>query len=497
MRIRIQKPGEKLVDTDLLILPLAEENEDRDKDETEDVRQLRKTAAAMQESNEWKPSRGNTVVLINPREIDAQRAGLIGIGKTAADLDRGSFRAGVMDLIRTLRSFPMGRVTADISRLVDQEDAAGMLFEGLLLGQFDPGFHKSSRLEKREIEEITLVSSLSRKEAERIARDSEINSSAVNLARELSDAPGNILFPDELVKRARQVAAGRKSLKLTVLGEKDLQQEGFGCLLAVARGSRRRPSLCVLEHAPAGNKKKDPPLLLVGKGVTFDSGGISIKPSLAMEEMRTDKSGACSVLAAMQALSDLKTDSRVIGIMPLVENLPGGNAQRPGDVITAHNGKTVEVINTDAEGRLILADAISWGIGKFRPRAVLDIATLTGACVIALGHYRAGIFSNSEEFCSQVAAAAELGGEKLWRLPLDDEYRESLESRIADIKNTGDRWGGAVSAAKFLEEFVEGIPWCHIDMAGMSSFPGGANKGTSPGFGVRTLIELARTHGKN
>jgi len=496
MKIRIQKPGEKLVDTDLLILPLTEENEDGHNHEKDDLRQLRKTIAEMQESKEWNPSRGNTSVLIRPREVKAKRAGLIGVGKTAADLDRGSFRAGVMDLIRTLRSFPMGRVTADISRLVDQEDAAGMLFEGLLLGQFDPGLQKSSRPDQREIMEITLVSSLSRKEAEKIARNAEINSSAVNLARELSDAPGNILFPDELVKRARQVAASRKSLKLTVLGEKELQQEGFGCLLAVARGSRHRPSLCVLEHAPAGHKK-DPPLLLVGKGVTFDSGGISIKPSLAMEEMRTDKSGACSVLATMQALSDLKTASRVIGIMPLVENLPGGNAQRPGDVITSHNGKTVEVINTDAEGRLILADAISWGIERFRPRAVLDIATLTGACVIALGHYRAGIFSNSEEFCSQVAEAAESGGEKLWRLPLDDEYRESLESRIADIKNTGERWGGAVSAAKFLEEFVGKIPWCHIDMAGMSSFPSGANKGTSPGFGVRTLIELARTHGEN
>ena len=208
--------------------------------------------------------------------------------------------------------------------------------------------------------------------------------------------------------------------------------------------------------------------------------------------MRADKSGACSVLGSMLAISKLDIPVRVVGIMPLVENLPGGNAQRPGDVVEAYNGTTVEIINTDAEGRLILADTLAWAVENYKPRFLVDIATLTGACMVALGHFRAGMFSNNETLSTQFENAAQLAGEKFWRMPLDDEYRESLESKIADIKNCGIRWGSAIIAAKFLESFVDKTPWCHIDMAGTDFFQSGANKGTPPGFGVSTMVEFAR-----
>jgi leucyl aminopeptidase len=227
----------------------------------------------------------------------------------------------------------------------------------------------------------------------------------------------------------------------------------------------------------------------VGKGVTFDSGGLSLKPAQSMEEMKGDKAGACAVLAAMQAIALLGVKKNVVGLIPAVENLPSGRAQRPGDVIRAMNGTTIEVINTDAEGRLILADALSYG-QQLEAEFIVDIATLTGAVVVALGKLRAGIFCNNEELFERVSRASDQSGEKLWRLPLDDEYRKEIESSIADIKNVGNRWGGAITAAKFLQEFVGDVPWCHIDIAGVDLFKGeGSIKGPT-GFGVRTLVEI-------
>jgi leucyl aminopeptidase len=232
------------------------------------------------------------------------------------------------------------------------------------------------------------------------------------------------------------------------------------------------------------------PILLVGKGVTFDAGGISLKPSQSMEEMKGDKSGGAAVLGAMTAIARLNITRNVIGVIPLVENLPGGTAQRPGDVVRSFSGKTIEVINTDAEGRLILVDAISWAKQQFQPEYIVDIATLTGACVVALGNVRAGYFCNQDSFSKVVEAAALKAGEKVWRLPLDSEYREDLLSDIADIKNIGGRWGGAVTAAKFIEDFVEETHWCHIDMAGLDSFPKGKDVVGPTGFGAILLTCL-------
>ncbi len=490
MKIKVTDSDWKSIDTDLLLYPVIENPLASGSPETGPDETLSSLVAELQQSKEWTPSKGNSIVLFAPRGCAARRVGLIGLGQGSTGFDNGSFRTAVMNIVRSLQSAPINRITAVISSISDQEEAARMLLEGIFMGQFDPGVHKSSGGKTANSLTITLASSLGQEDASLIIEQSKILADAVNLARKLSNEPGNLLYPESFVRAVQEAAAGT-DLKIEVMKEKELREKGFGCLLAVAQGSCNQPRLCILEHNPDVDQAK-PPVVLVGKGVTFDSGGISIKPSASMEEMRADKSGACSVLGAMLSISRLKLPARVIGIMPLVENLPGGNAQRPGDVVTAYNGTTVEIINTDAEGRLILADAIAWAVKKFQPSCLVDIATLTGACAVALGHHRAGLFSNNDSLCAQISIAADLGGEKFWRMPLDDEYKESLESKIADLKNCGDRFGGAITAAKFLESFIGETPWCHIDMAGTDYFPSGINKGTPPGFGVRTLVEFIK-----
>ena len=259
--------------------------------------------------------------------------------------------------------------------------------------------------------------------------------------------------------------------------------------MAVARGSDEPARLIILRHWGAPDSES-PPGVLVGKGVTFDSGGLSIKPAQSMEEMKSDKAGACAVLAAMRAIAQLQVPQNVVAIVAAAENLPSGRAQRPGDVIRSYSGKTIEVINTDAEGRLLLADALHYAL-QFDPAFVVDIATLTGACVVALGKLRAGVFSNDPSLRDALFRAADRAGERIWQLPLDEEYRDELKSDIADIRNIGERWGGAISAAKFLEEFVSESRWCHIDMAGVARFPEDDVVKGATGFGVRMLVDLA------
>lgn len=487
MKIHLIDSGWESMETDLLLIPVNEDTPLPEASGSDSGKTLSGLVSELMESKEWTPSKGNSIILFAPRGCAARRVGLIGTGRSSSPFDNGSFRTAVMNIVRSMKSSPVKKITAVIRGISSQEEACRMLCEGILLGRFDPGVHKSAVGVTKDSLAVTLVSSMAPKKASLIAEEAGILSDAVNLARKMSNEPGNLLYPELFVRAVHEAAAGT-GLKIEVMEEEKLRELGFGCLLAVAQGSRHKPRLCILEHDPHP-EKEEPPIVLVGKGVTFDSGGISLKPSASMEGMRADKSGACSVLGAMLAISRLQCGSRVIGVMPLAENLPGGNAQRPGDVVTAYDGTTVEIVNTDAEGRLILADSMAWAVRKFRPRSLVDIATLTGACAVALGQHRAGLFSNHDGLCGQICDAADRAGEKLWRLPLDEEYKESLESKIADIKNCGDRLGGAVTAAKFLESFIGDTPWCHIDMAGTDAFPSGINKGTPPGFGVRTLVE--------
>jgi leucyl aminopeptidase len=309
-------------------------------------------------------------------------------------------------------------------------------------------------------------------------------------ARDWVSTPSNDKPPEALAKRVSD-AAGKTGLKISVLSKTQLQRQKFGALLAVAAGSANPPCLVEMAYAPPKGAKKT--IVLVGKGVTFDTGGINLKPSAGMDEMKADMSGAATVAATLAAVARLKPRHRVVGIMPMVENMPSGTATRPGDVVTSYTGKTVEIGNTDAEGRLILIDAMAYAIKKYKPDVLIDLATLTGACVVALGEKIAGVFSKDDALAAAVLASGETTFERCWRLPMPQDYKELLKSEIADINNmSSTRYGGAITAALFLSEFVGDTCWAHIDIAG-PAFSKKAGDYCGPGgtgFGVRLLCDL-------
>jgi len=320
----------------------------------------------------------------------------------------------------------------------------------------------------------------------------QVRAAATNLARDLSNEPANALHPADLAAAARRLLAG-KGVTVKVKDEKALAAEGFGGIIGVGQGAQHPPRLIELRYAPKGAAGH---VVLVGKGITFDSGGLSLKPPDSMKTMKTDMSGAAAVLAAMSALADLDVKLAVTGYLASAENMPSGAATRPGDVLTMKNGKTVEVLNTDAEGRLVMADALALGAAA-KPDAIVDVATLTGACVVALGHRYTGLMANDEALAAELLDAAAEAGEPTWRLPLPPEYRKDIESDLADLKNVGDRYGGALFAGLFLEEFVDDRPWVHLDIAGPAraeSEDGYLGKG-STGAAVRTLLSWLERRG--
>ena len=314
---------------------------------------------------------------------------------------------------------------------------------------------------------------------------------AQNFTRDLVSEPANRLTPAVLAERARQMAA-EQGLECEILDRERMQQLGMGALLGVAMGSSQPPALIVLRYRPERPGPEGVHLGLIGKGITFDTGGISIKPSENMEKMKYDMAGGAAALGAMQALAQLKPAIPVTALVPAVENMPGGRAQRPGDIVTTLSGKTVEVLNTDAEGRLVLADAMTYA-RRLGCTHLVDAATLTGAIVVALGHVNVGAFSNDESLLGKVMAAAKAEGEKMWHMPLDDDYKEALKSPFADMPNIGTRWGGAITAAMFLKEFVETTPWVHLDIAGTAWLE--EDKPFLPkgptGVPLRTMVRLA------
>ena len=313
----------------------------------------------------------------------------------------------------------------------------------------------------------------------------------VLLARDLVNQPANVLTPKTFAKRAAKVE--KLGCEVEVLNAKDMQKLGMRALLGVARGSRNAPRMVVMRWS--GGKEGEPPIAFVGKGVTFDSGGISIKPSGGMEDMKGDMGGAAAVAGLMHALAARKAKVNAVGCIAMVENMPDGDAQRPGDIVRAMSGATIEIINTDAEGRLVLADAMHHVQEAFEPRMMIDLATLTGAVIVALGHHRAGMYSNDEALAKALTEAGEASGEKVWRMPLGPEYDKLIDTKNADMKNTGGRTAGSVTAAQFLQRFVKkGTPWVHLDVAGTAfGAPSDeVNGGWASGFGVRLLDRLVR-----
>jgi leucyl aminopeptidase len=323
-----------------------------------------------------------------------------------------------------------------------------------------------------------------------------ITGQAQNFARTIANRPANVINPVTLAAEARKLARNTPSLQCTVLDEKQLKTKKMGGILAVGQGSATPPRLIVLKYTPAGATKNTPAIGLVGKAVTFDSGGISLKPGAGMHDMKFDKSGGIAVLGAMNAIARLKPKCRVYGLIPSAENMPGTGSYRPGDIITTFSGKTVEIQNTDAEGRMILCDAITYA-ERLGCKTIVDIATLTGACVVAIGQKRAGLMSNDEKLITKIKQASETTGERVWHLPCDDEFVEEMKSKIADLKNVGGKWGGACTAAAFLSQFVDKAKWAHVDMAGVGVWGAGENDAPgSIGFGVRLLTAFAVNYSK-
>jgi leucyl aminopeptidase len=389
---------------------------------------------------------------------------------------------------RKLSERPLLASTLHLDVESDDSATTAASTEGFLLGSYRFTTYKSDPHPSK-IRRV-LLPSAKREDIEK----GVVLAEATSLARDLINEPAGVLTPDGLAAKAQELA-GSTGLECTILDEQDLAREGFGGILGVAGGSVQPPRLVSLRYAPSGARAK---LFLIGKGITFDSGGLSLKDAKNMEDMKTDMAGGAAVIAAMSALPRIAPSVEVVGLVPATENMPGGNAIKPGDVITHYGGHTSEVLNTDAEGRLILADALAYACEQ-DPDAVVDVATLTGSIVIALGKRATGLFSNNESLASELNDAASRAGERLWSMPLYDDYRTELESEIADIKNTASRWGGSIFAALFLRDFVKsGIPWAHLDIAGTARADSDYDEVPKGGTGsaTRTLVAWIEGRGR-
>ena len=339
--------------------------------------------------------------------------------------------------------------------------------------------------QKPTLEEIAMVTTHA--DADKALRRAQAVIAGVSLTRELVTEPANIIYPESFVERCREL--GDLGIEIEILDVPAMTKLGMGALLGVGQGSARPSRIMALRWDGTGGTAK-PPVVFVGKGVTFDTGGISLKPPAGMEDMKWDMGGAGAVAGAMKALAMRKANAHVVGVCALVENMPDGNAQRPGDVVTSMSGQTIEVINTDAEGRLVLCDAMTWVQQKYSPKVMVDLATLTGAMIVSLGHEYGGIFSNDDGLAAQLTGAGSAVGDPLWRMPMGDAYNKMIDSPIADMKNVGPREGGSITAAQFLGRFVgDGVKWAHLDIAGMvwAAKPAANWDKGATGFGVRLL----------
>lgn len=453
---------------------------------------------------EFKSSVCETLLLHSPDGVQAKRLLIIGLGKSA--------KASVQEIRRvagTAVRFAKPRQIREVTFVIPKHEGVSIsaatraAIEGAFVGDFDPDIYRSDRKD-RSIQKFVVVAQENgnKKSIEAAFREGGILGESQNFARDLVNEPSNVLTPTELGKRAAAMCQ-EQGLQCDVYSTEKLKELKMGAFWAVAQGSEQPPALIVMHYEPPAKSKdagKDaagngPVLGLIGKGITFDTGGISIKPSDGMEKMKYDMAGGAAMIGAMRAIAQLKPNVRVIGIVCAAENMPSGSAYKPGDVVHAMSGKAIEVLNTDAEGRMVLADGLHYA-RQLGATHLIDAATLTGACVVALGMLNAGAFSNDEATYDHFRKALEISGEKFWRLPAEDEYRDLIVSDIGDIKNTGGRWGGAISAAMFLKEFVDDTPWIHLDIAGlawMEEQKPWIAKGPS-GVGVRSIVEWVRSY---
>jgi leucyl aminopeptidase len=485
--LRVGGPLSADLDTDALILPCPASSDPTPWNDLD--KQVGGLIASALSSPAFNGKAGRCLHIPLRAESGPDEIILVGLGK-AADVDLESWRNAVARGAAAARQHGACRLAVALRPDIATEGAtAAAAAEAVLLGEYRFTEFKKPADDEAVIAELRILEVSDSAEPEvsiaaTVAR-------ATRWARDLINTSPSDKRPPALAALAQQMA-DEAGLGCEVIDEVAARDLGMSALLAVARGSSTEPRIVVLEHA--GADADSDPIVIVGKGVTFDTGGISLKPATSMDEMKSDMSGAAATLGTMRAVAELDLPIRVIGVVPMAENMPGGDSYRPGDLIRAYNGTTIEVINTDAEGRLILADALAYACERFKPRCIVDLATLTGACVVALGEDVAGLMDNDADLAAELVAAGELVGEPLWRLPMFPHYATMIESKLADIKNSGARWAGAITAAKFLERFIDDTPWAHLDIAG----PAYRTKATpcvprgGAGFGVRLLVSWLR-----
>ncbi|MGB8648338.1 MAG: leucyl aminopeptidase [Anaerolineae bacterium] len=460
--------------------------------------------------SEFKADTGATRVFYTLGKIPTVRVCVVGLGKQA-DFTLDVIRRAAAQSAKALRGAGAKSIASVIHGQgvsgFDAASATQATAEGLVLGlwRFRKYFGESDENGEEdprpEIQSITLFANEADLAAAHAAAErGRIIADGNNLARELSNEPGNTLTPTRMAEIAREMAE-KNGLEFYVIDREEAKRKGMGAFLGVAQGSDQPPVMFVMRYWGAG---KDQPggLGLVGKGITFDSGGISLKPAENMEHMKGDMSGGAAVIGAMQAIAQLGPKVNVTGIVAATENMPGGKAYKPGDILKAMNGKTIEVVNTDAEGRLVLADAVTYATQELKLDTVVDTATLTGAVVVALGHYRTGVFTNDDGLAQKIIELGNRTGERMWQMPMDKEYRDQLKSDWADLKNTGGRAGGSITGAWFIRSFVEnGARWAHLDIAGTAHLGDAKERGYFNKFGTgiptRTFVELALDREKN
>jgi leucyl aminopeptidase len=431
-------------------------------------------------------------------KLPAGIVAIAGLGKRQ-DLNVDKIRGVAGEFCRALRKLNCHKIATILHGAgigdIELEASIEAIAEGALLGLYS--FTKYKKPEYEDIEEMLIVV----REREKVSLlESALGKGKTvalitNLARDMVNEPANYMTPSQMAEVAKGIA-GKYNLEFKVFDREDMEAMGMGALLGVAKGSNQPPKLITLTYK--GDERSEKALGFLGKGITFDSGGISIKASEGMDEMKDDMAGAAAAMTALGAIAQLRPKINVTAVIPATENLPSGTALKPGDVLKAMNGKTIEVISTDAEGRLILADALSYAV-KQGLSPLIDLATLTGACRVALGTLYSGLFGNDQDLVNKFLKATERTGERMWQMPMPEEYKEQNKSEIADVKNTGNRYGGAITAALFLAEFVANIPWVHIDIAGtaFSAKESGYIVKGATGVGVRTLVELALSEAKN
>ncbi len=432
---------------------------------------------------------GQSAEILAPSGVGLSRVVLIGLGAAGKVTNTGLERQAASAVGKILTRDKSAVLIVDLARKTKLDDGqvAARLGFGVLLGAYRFHQHKTKVKEaaKPKLTKVTIQTDALASARKNFAPLQAL-SDGVYLARDLVNEPGNVIYPKAFVSKCRKLS--QDGLKVSVLSEKQMHELKMHSLLGVGQGSAKESQLLIMQWN--GGKKSEAPIALVGKGVTFDSGGISLKPGGGMEDMKGDMGGAAAVAGTVAALAKRKAKVNVVGVIGLVENMPDADAQRPGDIVKSMSGQTIEIINTDAEGRLVLADALWYTQLKLKPKCMVDLATLTGAILVSLGQEHAGLFSNNDKMAKELKAAGEESGESVWRLPLGVGYDKMIDSQFADMKNTGGRYGGSITAAQFLQRFTNDLPWVHLDIAGTAWGPKSpVYPGWGTGYGVRLLNE--------